>query len=357
MNVRRILCIRPDGLGDMICATPVFACLDEAFPEASLSVLASPLNAPLLVGNPHVDEVVLYEPKGKDRSWPRRLRTLREIQRRQFDLVLAMRTSWDSHLFAGLSGARYRVGYAEKPFGSMLTHRLVGGHRRGQFHEVDRNLNLLDVLGVPRKTRKPRLYLLDKEKQFAEEWLQKRSCAEGALWGVHAGASTGDRCYPEDRYAEALNLLAEGVSFPVRVLVFGGPGDEERVAVLCRELKMPYEKATGLTVRELMALMARCRLMLVNDSGPMHIAAGLDVPLVALFGPGDHVRWMPENENTRLLRPDPCRPGALPPVAGRSNLYEIPATWVVEAARSLVEAKASSRETEVPLSPPSSPSG
>lgn len=357
MDIRRILCIRPDGLGDMVCATPVFACLDEAFPEASLSVLASPLNAPLLVGNPHVDEVILYEPKGKDRSWFRRLRTLREIQRRRFDLVLAMRTSWDAHLFAGLSGARYRVGYAEKPFGSMLTHRLVGGHLRGRFHEVDRNLNLLDALGVPRKTRKPRLYLLDEERQFAEEWLQKRSRAEGALWGVHVGASTGDRCYPEDRYAEALNLLAEGVSFPVRALVFGGPGDEERVAALCRRLKVPHEKAIGLTVREMMALIGRCELMLVNDSGPMHIAAGLNVPLVALFGPGDHVRWMPENENARLLRPDPCRPEALPSVAGRSNLFEIPATWVVEAARSLMEAKASCRGTEVPPSPPNPPSG
>lgn len=320
----------------MVCATPAFACLADAFPDASLTILASPLNAPLLVGNPHVAETLLYEPKGRDRSPARRFYIFREVRRRRFDLVVVMRTAWDTHLLAALSGARYRAGYADKRFGRALTHRLVGGHVRGRFHEVDRNLNLLDALGVQRVTRTPRLYLLDEERQSAEAWLRARGCAEPLLLGVHVGASTPDRCYPESRYAAAANALIGELRRPARVLVFGGPGDDERVATVRRGLNFPNEGVTRLSIRELMALMARCALMLVNDSGPMHIAAALNVPLVALFGPGDHVRWMPENSNARLVRPDANRPLALPPKPGHSNLVEIPVAWVVEAGRSVI---------------------
>jgi len=320
----------------MVCATPAFASLAEAFPDATLTVLASPLNAPLLLGNPHVDEVLLYEPKGRDRSFVRRWQVLREIRRRRFDLVIAMRTAWDTHLLTALSGARYRVGYGDKPFGRTLTHRLVGGHGRGRFHEVDRNLNLLDVLGVPRATRRPRLYLREEEREFAERWLRDRKVAEAFLLGIHVGASTDDRCYPEVRYAEAANALLADCHQPACVLVFGGPGDDARVESLRRALTFRNEGATSLSIRELMALMARCALMFVNDSGPMHMAAALDVPFVAVFGPGDYVRWMPENPTARLVRPDPNRAGALPPRKGQSSVLEIPVSWVIEAGRSLL---------------------
>ena len=87
----------------------------------------------------------------------------------------------------------------------------------------------------------------------------------------------------------------------------------------------------------MMALMARVDVMLVNDSGPMHIAAALGVPLVAVFGPGDHVRWMPRAKTAMLVAPDASRPGALPPQPGKSSVHEIPRHWVVEAARQAVE--------------------
>ncbi|MEO2003149.1 MAG: glycosyltransferase family 9 protein, partial [Candidatus Poribacteria bacterium] len=91
--------------------------------------------------------------------------------------------------------------------------------------------------------------------------------------------------------------------------------------------------AGSLTLRQLICLIARARVMLVNDSGPMHMAAAARVPLVAIFGPTDHVRWMPRAATAQLVMADDTRPGALDGEAGESDVHRIPYGWVVEAGR------------------------
>jgi heptosyltransferase-2 len=294
------------------------------------------LSAPLVEANPDVSEVHLYDPRGRHRSWTRRIALGWTLRRRGFDVAFAFRTSADAHLLAAMSGARYRVGYAEKPLGRLLTHRLLGGHWRGAFHEVDRNLRLLDAIRIPAATRRTCIRLTPDEREWARDWLDAHRLRDELLLGVHVGASTPDRQYPAERMAHAASVLAAELGSRSRVVVFGGPADEAPLRGLLAALAVQGEAAWPLSLRQMAALFSQCALLLVNDSGPMHVGAALDVPLVALFGPGDHVRWMPENATARLVRPDRSRPGTLPSRPGQSSVHEVPVEWVIEAGRSLL---------------------
>ncbi|GIX07521.1 MAG: ADP-heptose--LPS heptosyltransferase [Candidatus Poribacteria bacterium] len=331
--LHRILCLRPDGIGDMVCCLPALESLRAAYPAAHLAVLAGPRNEELLREHPAVDRTLVADLRGRDGTpWPL-WRLGRRLRRERFDAVFAFRTETRTHYLAWATQAPYRVGYADKPMGRWLTHALTGGHRRGTFHEIERNLALLELLAIPTTRRQPRLFLTTAERLEARQWLREHEIAEeDFLIGIHPGASTPDRCYPEERYAWTVARLQEREALKGRlvVLAFEGPADQAPVERLIQALKaegVPYRRARTGGLRQMMALMAACRLVLANDSGPMHVAAALEVPFVAVFGPGDHLRWMPPGEHGRMVRPvDPQE----------RDLRTIPATRILEAVEELI---------------------
>lgn len=338
-TIERILCIRPDGLGDMVCALPTFAALRDAYPATHIAVLASPLNAPIIESDRNVSQTIIYDRRGRDRG-ARGLAALAwRLRRERYDAVVAMRTATYANVVAAASGAGRRVGYAGKPGSRWLTHAIAGGHVRGSEHEIIRNARLVDAVGATSADADPVVRLTDGEGAWASEWLESNGFEDaGAAVGVHPGASTSDKRYPEDRYGRAASEVCDEVGEgAARVIVFGGSRDSARVEAVIAAARGSAVRADALPLRRMMALMAQVDVMLVNDSGPMHIAAALGVPLVAVFGPSDHVRWMPRAETAILVAPDASRPGALPSRPGKSNVHEVPRHWVVEAALQAVE--------------------
>ena len=145
-DINKILVIRVDGIGDLLNTTPAIALLRENYPSAEITVLARPLNAPVLIGNPDVDRVLIFDRDGKHRGLWARCQFYRELRRERFQLVVAMQTAMWTHLVAFLSGARYRLGRYQKRFRSTLTHAWRGRYRKGETHEVDRNLELVRLI-------------------------------------------------------------------------------------------------------------------------------------------------------------------------------------------------------------------
>ncbi|RKU15631.1 hypothetical protein C6503_13720, partial [Candidatus Poribacteria bacterium] len=145
-DINKILVIRVDGIGDLLNSTPAIALLRENYPSAEITVLARPLNAPVLMGNPDVDRVLIFDRAGKHSGILARLQFYRELRREQFQLAVAMQTAMWSHLVAFLSGAPYRLGRYQKRFRSTLTHAWRGKYRKGETHEVDRNLELVGLI-------------------------------------------------------------------------------------------------------------------------------------------------------------------------------------------------------------------
>lgn len=340
MNRRRILLIRPDRLGDMVCALPAVDALRAACPDAKIDLLASPSNAPLAEGCPSVSEILL----DGGEPLPRLIRRLRS---RRYDAAFALQSSTRTHLAAGLSGARERFGYAGKPFHRLLTRTLPGGGPDEAVHETERNLRLVEAAGVQPSNRIPRLTLNEREHAFADEWLKQRGFDMNApLIGAHPGASAPSRQYPVERFAFAADAVAERAD-EAALIAFAGPADIAEARRLVDAAATRAEIAQNMSIREAAALMSRCRLLFANASGPMHIAGALGVPIVAVFGPTDPRRWGPVGSVSRVVEPS-----ALDERAGARQrrrqtrarrIEEVKAEAVAKAAVSLYEETESAR--------------
>ena len=307
-NIDKILVIRVDGIGDLLNSTPAISLLRENYPSAEITVLAQPRNAPVLIGNPDVDRILIFARDGEHRGLKARLRFYRALRRERFQLAVAMQTGMWSHLIAFLSGAPYRLGRYQKRFRSTLTHAWHGKYPKGETHEVDRNLELVRLVCEGEGTRKLKFHLLPNEIETAKAHLT--SCgisADTFLIGIHPGGSSFDKRWPEKQYAALADRL--GQQYNATILLLRGPEE----AALTDNIQQAMQRLAIVhapeTIRELGALLSCCNLVVCNDSGPMHLAAALDVPMVAVFGPTDHIAWHPLSENAAIVRRDmPCWP-------------------------------------------------
>ncbi len=307
-NIDKILIIRTDGIGDLLNSTPAIALLRQNYPSAEITVLARPLNAPALIGNPDVDRVLVLDRQGEHRQVTAQLKFYQSLRNERFHLVVAMQTATLSHLIAFLSGASYRLGRYQKRFRSTLTHAWKGKYRKGETHEVDRNLALVKLVCKGEGTQKLVLNLLPDETTQAEAQLVSWDVGSDAfLIGIHPGGSSFDKQWPEKQYAELADKLVQ--DYNATILLLHGPNEEELAQNIQQTMQTKPNIYAPESIRELAALLSRCNMVVCNDSGPMHLAAALDVPTVAIFGPTDHVAWRPMSENASVVRRDmPCWP-------------------------------------------------
>ena len=307
-NIDKILVIRVDGIGDLLNSTPAIALLRENYPSAEITVLARPLNASVLIGNPDVDRLLVFDTGGKHQGLLAQLQFYRELRRERFQLVVAMQTAMWSHLVAFLSGAPYRLGRYQKRFRSTLTHTWRGKYSKGETHEVDRNLELVRLICNGDGEKKLTFQLLPNEIAIAKKRIAAWDIEDDAcLIGIHPGGSSFDKRWPEKHYAELADRLAR--HYDATILLLHGPGEDTLTHNIQKAMQFPAITHAPETIRRLGALLSCCDLVVCNDSGPMHLAAALDVPTVAIFGPTDHVAWHPLSENASIVRRDmPCWP-------------------------------------------------
>lgn len=307
-NIRKILIIRNDGIGDLLNSTPAIAMLRQNYTDAEITVLVQPLNAPILVGNPDVDRVLIFDRENEHRRMRDRLRFYQNLRHEKYDLVVAMRAATWCNLVASLSGARYRLGRYQKRFKNFLTHPWRGQYKKGETHEVDRNFDLVRLICDGDGHRRLVLNLLADEitrtKQLLVNW---EIVPNDFLVGIHPGGSSFDKRWPEENYAQIADTLAH--EYSAKILILRGPDEAEFERNFQKAVQSNSIAYAPKSIRELAALIRRCNFFVCNDSGPMHIAAALGVPTVAIFGPTDHVAWKPLSEAAAIVRRDmPCWP-------------------------------------------------
>lgn len=300
--VQRLLVRSPNWVGDAVMSLPVISGLRKIFPQADITVLASPRVAALFQGLPGVVEVVPY-PAGRGK-W----QVLWNLRGR-FDLALALPNSLESALGLWLVAVPLRVGYAADARRPLLNLSVAGRRHLAGLHQVYYYLGLLQALGGIESFTPPTLYLRDLEMATAAQLLPIGDPASGPWVGLSPGAAYGPakRWPPEHFAALGRELAAE---FNARLVLLGGK-DEAPVAQQVEErLDLPVLNLVGQTdLRQALAVLSRLNLLVTNDSGLMHAAAALQVPLVALFGSTDPVATGPFTGQATVLRhPLPCAP-------------------------------------------------
>ena len=303
-DLRNILLIRLSSLGDIVLTSPAIRAVREHFPKARISMLVASQSADLLTENPHLDEVIRFDRRAKDKDTAQMLKLARMLREREFDLAIDFQRKFRTGLLAYLSGAKCRVGY-HQPKGLLCSVRVPDSTG----HAVERYFALLHAAGIAAKDRTLELFLSESDRNYARDAMQKRSIdGDKPTIGLFPGAGWKLREWMPDRFAAIGDRLVR--HFDAQVIVFGGQHERE---LANRVIDLMTEKAISLAgnhqIRQFAALIERCNLFLTNDTGPMHIAAALRTPTVALFGPGNHIRFQPLDPIHSTIRHDvPCNP-------------------------------------------------
>lgn len=291
-------------IGDAVMATPALRAVRETFPDAHIAVVANPLVAQLFSGHPDCDEVIVFDKTGLHAGVPGFLRFVAKLRKGRFDCAILFQNAIEAAIMAFLAGVRCRAGYTTDGRRLLLTHAVPVGEQERALHHTDYYLNMLAQCGVTASVKQQRLALAADEIEWAA-----RHLPQGRFAVINPGAAYGSakRWIPE-RFAAVADELARRYGLPI--VLSGGPGETEIGLDIARAMETPHLNMIGKTnVRQMMALLAASRLMITNDSGPMHVAAAFGVPLVAIFGPTDHTTTAPWGPRTQIVRqPVECSP-------------------------------------------------
>jgi heptosyltransferase-2 len=313
--------------------TPALEAIRTTFPQAEIVVMANPLVAQLFTPHPWCDRVIVYDRKSERKGLAGLWRFAGHLKEQHFDLAILLQKAFEAALLVFLAGVPERIGFSTDGRGFLLTRRTPLTAELRRQHHSRHYLQMLQQFGITGGSGDLLLEVSHAEQKWAKERL-----GSGSFFAINPGAAYGSakRWIPE-RFAEVGDSLAR--QYGMKIVLTGGPGEME----IGRDIEsFMSEKPLNLigrtSVRQMMAIINRCRLMVTNDSGPMHVAAALGVPIVAIFGPTDHTTTYPWAKRYRIVRKDvecaPCLKRQCP--TDHRCMKEITAEDVLMAARQLL---------------------
>ena len=305
----RVLVIQTAFLGDVILTLPLLGLARATEGVEWLGVIAAPAGAELLRTQELADEIIEYDKRGRDRGVAALLRLARFVRRLDVDAALIPHRSFRSALLAWAAGIPVRVGFDESG-GRCLLSKVVP--YRARHHEAERAASLIEGAGGALSTGRVPLRLTPREGDLdtVDGLLAEAGFRDGApVILVAPGSRWSTKRWPPERFGEAAAVIAERLG--AVVVVTGSPEDREAGAAVARAAAGPLLDLTGkLAIGPWIALTARARLLLSNDSAAVHVASAVGTPVVAIFGPtvtGQGFR--PYASDARVVEVDlPCRP-------------------------------------------------
>ncbi len=301
----KILAVRTDRMGDVLLTTPAFAALRRAFPRAEISVLVNPSTREIVDGNPHIDDIIIDDKHGRHRGALGFWRLVLQLRRRRFDVAVIFHTKKRTNVLCFLAGIPRRVGYRNNKCGFLLTEPLKDRRPEGRQHEAEYCLDVVRTLGVRSDALDMHFPLKEEAELWADRFLNDNGIASDvALVAVHPGASCVSKRWPPERFAGLINRLH--TRYRVRSVLVGAAAHENLVRVLKERVDVPLLDLTGITsLAQLASLLKRCRLLVSNDSGPVHLATAVSTPVISIFGRNQAglspVRWRPLGPRDRFV--------------------------------------------------------
>jgi heptosyltransferase-2 len=290
--------------------TPTVRAIRQCFPNTHISLLAKPWVVPVFENSEHIDQLLIYDDKGRHKGILGKFRLARDLKKYHFDAAILLQNAFEAALIAFLSNIPLRIGYNTDVRQLLLTHAVSCTNEIKKKHQTDYYLDILRGIGIKEDNRALYLKLDQKDRFRSEKILLEQHLSLGdKIIGINPGATYGPaKQWPLDRYAhlaDNIQAFTKG-----RVIIFGGPNDKDLGEKISQEMHhCPIDLSGKTSLGEAMALIEKCDLFITNDSGLMHVAAALDVPLVAVFGSTNSVTTGPLSQNSRIVQvPLECSP-------------------------------------------------
>ncbi len=310
----KLLIRATNWVGDAIMALPALRAVRTRFPEAEIAILALPYVADIYRGQGIADELIRYDRKGEHAGFRGRERLITELRARKFSTALLLQNAFDAAWIAWRAGIPERIGYNRDARGLLLTKAIrtprageIPTHEKLYYLELVRRAGWIDAIPDVAEIS---FLVTEEQSRGAEEKLQSFGSRRGAVRiAVGAGAAYGSaKCWPPGRFAAAINQLLK--TRPAEVILFGTSGEVAVAAAIQARLEQAALDLTGKTeIAELPALLSRCAAFVGNDSGAMHVAAAVGLPVVAVFGPTDPHGTAPVTPRCSIVQEKPyCSP-------------------------------------------------
>ncbi len=310
-SITNILVRAPNWIGDAVMCTPALLNVRESYPNAQITLLGRPAIVELLRNHPGIDHVLSYEHEGAHAGLLGKLRLILQLRRSEFDVAILLQNAFEAAFLTLCAGIPNRWGYGTDGRAFLLTKAVAVVSPKRSVHQVQYYQSLIQSLVgriIPR-----RLQLVvsqDDEVNVDERFPELRTTQGEYLIGVNPGSVYGSsKRWLPDRFAEladrVIKQLQENNSSHVRVkcVVLGGASEKSLAHSIASLMQnKPVVLSGKTTLRELMGIIKRCSLFLTNDTGPMHIAAALNVPMVAIFGSTDPHHTAPYGFNDMVVQ-------------------------------------------------------
>jgi heptosyltransferase-1 len=353
---RQILLSKFCCMGDAVLVLPSLRALKETFPTTHVTMLCTPRTLPIFEGNEYLDEIMLFRLTGENRfgkfvtsALPALLETLQKLRARSFDAVIDFDNYYNWTTFLGFAaGIRTRVGFDPPRQGRrfLLTNPV---RFEGARHMVEFYLDLVRAIGADTVHKSPSIVVPFAAQSWARDFLAKSGHLPGErpLVALSPGRSAAWHFvrWPEDNFVAAGRALYERCG--ARLLLIGGDAEvpiADRMMAALAAHRIPAINSVGkLELAQSEALLQQADLVICNDSGPMHVAAAVGTPTLAVFGPADHRLWGPYGPEHRVVRLDlDCSPCVIMGKLGKCprqllECLQVPVNVVIKAADEMLE--------------------
>jgi heptosyltransferase II len=305
----KILVVQTSFLGDTVLTLPLLSEIKRRFPGSHLSLLCTPTGRELLLDYPLVDEIIVDDKKGSDRGYRGLWRKAKLLRAQRFTLALCPHKSFRSGLLLFLANIPYRVGFAQSK-SAFLFHVRV--KKNSQRHDVERTLSILEGPGIRTDDCERALELpitANLEEKVTGQLLAAGVDTTKMLVGIHPGSVWATKRWSAEGFSRLIGLLKQ--KYLCEILLFGGSEDAQVIAEvqnLCGGCAVSL--VNRISLRELPAALSLCKLLITNDSGPMHVAVARGVPVVAIFcATTPELGFYPYSAKAIVVEKNlPCRP-------------------------------------------------
>lgn len=284
---KRILIFNVNWIGDVLFSTAVIRNVRRRFPKSFIACVVPSRCYPVLKGNPHLDEIIIFDEKDRHENVFSKFSFVRSLKARNFDLALLLHGSLTRALICRLAGIPERIGYNTKNRGFLLTKK-IPVPARDSLHRIDYYLNIIEQAGIKPEDRYLEIFFDEADEKFSDGFLAKLGVKkDDFLIGANAGGNWFPKRWPPEHWAKLADDLI--IRLGAKVIFTGSQQDlalAKKIAGMMKE--KPLFAAGALTLKQSAALFKRLDVFICGDTGPLHIANAVGTKkILAIFGPTD----------------------------------------------------------------------
>jgi len=336
-STRNILVIKIGALGDVILSIPSIRAIRKKYPEAKIYCLVGKESRPILQRCPYLNGIIIYDYKEKDKGIFGPINIIKELRKYYFDMVIDLQNNRKSHLisFSTMSSSRY--GYNNRKFSFLLNHKVEP--TKEDTPPIEHQFRTLGLLGIAKEDTSLELWPSEEDEEYIRillesEWVSGKE----KIIGINLGASKRwlTKCWPLENFARLSDRLSKE---NIRVIITGAQDDLGAASKIQKMATSKLLNFAGKTsIMQLAALIRKCSVFISADSAPLHVAAAMNTPIVALFGPTSPQRHMPPAKKAVVVKANViCSPCYKPKCQKMDCMNQISVDEVYMAVKKLIK--------------------